>query len=84
MATVGQYVTQLWTEQRKLAKRLGADLGRADKPTRVLNMANLILAGIIIKVLVDKGVVTNADILSGIASARDEVWDDLSIQPDDE
>lgn len=81
MATVGQYVTQLWTQQRALAKRLGTDLGRADKPTRVLNTANLILAAIIIKVLVDKGVITNQDLAAGLATAQAEVWDDLPTEP---
>ena len=83
MATVGQYVNQLLTQQRALAKRLGADLGRADKQTRVLNMANLVLAAIIIKVLVDKGVISNADLQAGLATAQAEIWDDLTTEPDD-
>lgn len=83
MATVAQYVQQMLDRQQVIARKLGSDIGQADKPTRVLNMALLAMLGTVIKALVDDpaATVTDADLITIFNAARDGEWPDEPIDP---
>jgi hypothetical protein len=81
MATVAAYVTQMLTRERVIAKKLGCDIRQADKPTRVLNLAMLVMLAVVVKTLVDKGVVTDADLLATMDTARDDAYNDQPTEP---
>lgn len=80
MTTVPEYAAILWQKQQVVAKRMGVDLSRADKPTRVVNYSLLVVASLLGKVLVDKGIVTNAELLAGLNGVED-AFDDFPIEP---
>lgn len=81
MATVKQYVTVLQQREFVIARKLGSDVRRADKGDRVLNTAILILLSVLIKTLVDKGVITDGELSATLDGARDDIWDDVPRDP---
>jgi hypothetical protein len=81
MATIPTYVNQMLTRQRAIAKRLGCDIRQADKPTRVLNLALLVMLAVVVKTLVDKGVITDQELMGTMDAARDGIYDDEPIEP---
>lgn len=81
MASLATYVGQLWDRQRTIAVKFGADLSRADKQTRVLDRSLLVLLATVIKTLVDKGVLTDAELLATLDTARDAAYADEPIEP---
>lgn len=62
MATVKQYALQLWGAHKVVSAKLGLNVewGSADVRTSVI--ATDVMLGTVLKVLVDKGLVTNADL----------------------
>ncbi len=78
MATVKQWTDQLWQRQGMIAAKFGSDISTAPKTDRVLNRSLLLLLGLVVKVLIDKGVVTEVDLLSALDSARDDTYADLA------
>lgn len=74
MATVAQYVTSMRQRQDVIARKLGSDIATADKQTRVVNLAILILLAVVIKLLVDKAVLTDAELTATLNAARDDTW----------
>jgi hypothetical protein len=81
VATVKQYVQQLAQRQAVIAGKLGSAIDRADKPTRVQNLALLSLLAVVIKTLVDQGVITDAQLIATLNSARDDPQDDVPVDP---
>lgn len=84
MATIPQYVTALRDRQRIIATKFGSDPARADKQSRALGLAMLVIIACVIKALVDKGLLTDADILSTLNTARDAAYGDEPIVPPDD
>jgi hypothetical protein len=76
MASLPTYVAALWERQQIIAVKLGSDISQAAKETRVLNRALLVLLATLIKTLVDKGVVTDAELIATLNTARDAAYDD--------
>lgn len=81
MASVKQYINQLGNRQRGIARKLGADITQRDKADRVANLALLALLAVLIKTLVDAGVVTDAALIATLDAARDDEWPDEPIEP---
>jgi hypothetical protein len=81
MATVKTYVTQLQNRQIVIARKFGCDIAQADKQTRVLNLSVLALLAVVIKTLVDKGVITDAELLATLDAARDDTYPDEPMEP---
>jgi hypothetical protein len=81
VATVAQYVTQMRNRQDIIARKLGSDIAGADKGTRVVNLAILILLAVVIKVLVDKNLITDAELLAALNQARDDTWPEEPLEP---
>ena len=82
MATIQQYVNILVQRETLVARRLGVDLGWSDKSTRVVNRCMLILTAVLVKAMVDKGLVTDAEMLDLLDSAGATAWADLPWPPD--
>jgi hypothetical protein len=76
MATLQQYVTQMRDRQLVIARKLGCNVTRIRKPERVLNLASLVILAAVVKALTDKGVMSDAELLAALNSARDDDWDD--------
>jgi hypothetical protein len=76
VATIVSYVNALRARQDVIARKFGSDIARADKVTRVLNMSLIVLLAVIVKTLVDKGLVTDAELLGTLNEARDDEWPD--------
>ncbi|HET6214915.1 MAG TPA: hypothetical protein VFE14_18755 [Micromonosporaceae bacterium] len=81
MTTIATYVQQMRDRQAVIARKLGADIGQVDKQTRVQNVATLVLIAAVIKTLVDKGVITDAELLATLNAARDDVYTDEPAEP---
>jgi hypothetical protein len=80
MATVKQYIAALRQRQDVIAVKYGCDIARADKQTRVVNLSILALLAVIVKALVDKGVITDAELTATLNAARDDVYDDEPVE----
>lgn len=61
MAALRQYANRLWRVERALGAALGADPATASKEVRVLVKSLLMILAVVIKVTVDKGLVTDAE-----------------------
>lgn len=80
MATAKQYVTQLRNAKLAIGSKLGVDLTTAPKPDRVESLSVLALIGVLVKVLVDKGVVTNNELTTELNAAIADVWPDEPVE----
>lgn len=68
MATVKQYTLSLWRAHRAVCRKLGTDVSWGDSSERVRAVSSdLMLAGLI-KVLTDKGLITDQE-LNAVYSA---------------
>lgn len=83
MATVAAKAvyTQLRSALLTIASRMGSDLSVAPKTLRVALFACLALISVVVKALVDNGVLTVAQLLAARDAAVAEVWDDEPIDP---
>lgn len=74
--TVKQYIRAMWTRQEVMARRMGCDITASGKSTRVLNLSLVALVAVLVKVLVDKGVITDSELTAALNAARDDDYDD--------
>jgi len=81
MATVRVYFANLRDLVNDLGRRLGADLPRSPFDQRVGDAGTLAAVAVLAKALTDKGVLTDADLLAAVDTARGEVWPQEPIQP---
>lgn len=81
MATVKQYIQALRDRQIVIARKFGTDVTRIDMQARVLNLALLALLAVLIKTLVDKGLITDAELTATLNAARDDGYDRESGEP---
>lgn len=72
MATVRQYVTQIRSAQDSVAQQLGSSVN--DKRLRIVLVMAAIPVGVVMKLLVDKGVFTNAELTTTFNDAVADVW----------
>jgi hypothetical protein len=72
MATVRQYVTQIRAAQDGVAGRLGSSVN--DKRLRIVLTMAAIPAGVVMKLLVDKGLITNAELTTTFNDAVADAW----------
>lgn len=59
-----------------IARKFGSNLDGAGKQTRILNLALLTLIAVLIKTLVDKGLITDAELTATLNAARDDLYAD--------
>ena len=74
MATVKQYVVNMRNAQQTVAMKLGSSL--ADKRSQVLVTSVLAIQAVLIKLLVDKGVVTDAELATALNTALNDTYPD--------
>jgi len=74
MATVKAYVVAMRAAQQNVATKLGSSL--ADKRSQVLVTSVLAVLGVIVKLLVDKGLITDAELQAALNSAQADTYPD--------
>lgn len=74
MATVRSYVLTMQQRENVIAHNVGSDIWTADMRIRALNIALLAMIGTLVKVLIDKGVVTGAELIAVLDAAIAETW----------
>lgn len=70
MTTIATYVKTLRDAQFDIARKMGTSLDYLSAEQRVIMLSNLTIQAILIKRLVDKGVITNAELLSLLNAVR--------------
>lgn len=74
MATVKQYVTSLWEAQQVISRKLGFDIRRAPLEMRCIVLAVDVTLGVVIKVLTDGNVITDAALQTRLNAVRDATY----------
>ena len=84
MATVKTYAGHLRARYRVIARKLGVIVASGPKEDRVRDLAMFMLLGVLIKTLVDAGVITDAQLLAALDDARDDFYPDEPHDPPDD
>jgi len=74
MATVKAYVVAMRTAQQGVAIKLGSSL--SDKRTQVMVTSVLAIVGVLVKLLVDKGVLTDQELQAALNTAQADGYPD--------
>jgi len=64
MATLKTYAKQLWSVQRSVCEKLGVQIAWAPLDQRAAMLSSDVTTAMIIKLLTDKGVITDAELLA--------------------
>jgi hypothetical protein len=81
MTTIQTYVQQMLDRQLVIAKKYGSDISRIEQQIRVQNLAELTLLATVIKTLTDKGLISDAELLATLNTARDDIYEKQPIEP---
>jgi hypothetical protein len=81
MATIPQYVKTMRDAQWSIASKLGVDLSRADKVTRVLMLSTLAVLAVVVKTIVDQGLITDAQLKATLNTLRQATYTDEPPEP---
>lgn len=76
MATAREYATQAWAIEKAIAAKMGLQLEMASKDQRITVRSLLLIIAVLMKLLVDKGVLTNAELTGAFAFIRDDTYPD--------
>ena len=74
MATIKGYVQNLWDAQQFIARQLGADIRVISTEARVIVLSIDLTTAVILKTLVDKGVVTDAELVTTMTAVRNAIY----------
>jgi hypothetical protein len=66
---------------RNMSGRFGVDLQRSQIEIRALAAVTAAMFALLLKILVDKGLITNEDIQTAWVEARGEDWDLEPVEP---
>jgi hypothetical protein len=85
MSTIPQYVKLMRDAMWDIAKRFGVDLSQEPKSTRAALLSDFAVQAVLIKALVDKGVITDQELLTAINAMRSSPWSPgvLTVRPVD-
>lgn len=75
MTTVRQYMANARPVQVKVGQRMGLDLDRTPAWQRVLYASTLAIICVVVKLLVDKGVFTDAELQAAFNAAGADAYD---------
>ncbi|MEH0574291.1 hypothetical protein QBA54_07305 [Streptomyces sp. B21-108] len=78
MATVKQYTLSLWRAHRAVCRKLGADLSWGDSTERIRMIGSDVMLAGLIKVLTDKGLVTDQELNTVFAAITNSDFPALS------
>jgi len=70
MTSIVQYVKVMRDAQWDIANKLGADIASSNKEMRVALLSSLAIQAVLIKALVDKGVITDPELQAALAAVR--------------
>lgn len=84
MATNKDYWVMLRTMSRQISRKFGIDLRASDQNTRAVMAVVGAQSAMLLKLLVDKGVITDADIQQAWQTAKAEDWQPELPTPDPE
>lgn len=84
MTTIPQYAKILRDTMWDIAMRLGVDMSQEEKAVRAGLIATLTAQSVLIKALVDKGVITDQELLAAVNAVRSSAWQPghLPVRPD--
>lgn len=74
MTSVPQYVKIMRDTMWDIAERFGVDMAQEPKALRAGLLSVLAVQSILIKTLVDKGVITDAELLAAVNAVRASPW----------
>lgn len=80
MAALKVYATSLWKAQRVICQKLGLQVASAPLSERALAVSGDVLLGTLLKVLVDKGLVTDAELNAAYNAAASAAIPPLAIE----
>lgn len=80
MAALRIYATNLWKAQRVLCQKLGLQVASAPLSERALAVSGDILLGTLCKLLVDKGLVTDAELNNAYNAAASAAIPQLAVE----
>lgn len=81
MTSIPQYVKIMRDAQWSIASKLGVDISRADKTTRVLMLSTLVVLAVVVKTIVDQGLVTDAQLKATLNTLRQAAYNDEPPEP---
>jgi len=74
MTTIPQYARVMRNAQWDVCMRLGVDMSTATSTERAMAISGLVTQAILVKALVDKGIITDAELLAAINAVRNSPW----------
>jgi len=74
MSTIPQYVKIMRDAAWDIAERFGVDITQEPKASRAELLSLLAVQSVLIKALVDKGVITDAELLTAVNAMRSSPW----------
>lgn len=74
MATVKQYALRLFKTQKSVAQQLGTDITWGGADARVAALTNDVMLAALIKILVDAGVITDAQLTAAYGAVTSAVF----------
>lgn len=74
MATISVYVQKLWDAQQWIARQMGVDIRVISAEARVVVLSTDLTTAVILKTLVDKGVVTDAELTTTMNAVRNAIY----------
>jgi hypothetical protein len=85
VSTIPQYVKIMRDAMWDIAKRFGVDMSQEPKATRAALLSDFAVQAVLIKTLVDKGVISDAELLAAINAMRASPWSpgQLPVRPVD-
>lgn len=72
MASIVQYVRVMRNAQWDICRKLDVDMSQADKQSRAIAISNLAITALLVKLLVAKGVTTDAELMGAINQLRND------------
>lgn len=79
--TVKALIQAMLGRQHVIARKFGCSLSETSKQWRVLNLSILALIAVVVKTLIDQGVITGAQLMATMDEARDDAYDDEPVNP---
>lgn len=76
MATIAQYVNRMRIVHSQVGAKLGTDVSGLPKGLRASDMAILVVIAVVLKTVVDKGLVTDAELLAQLDALADGSYAD--------
>lgn len=79
MTTVPQYVNTFKSGFNTICTRLGSDPSGVNMQTQAIATSQMALLGVVVKTLVDKGIFTDAELVTQFNQAIADAWPQLPI-----